>query len=57
MSKDFFDISTGFRYKKMEKSSPSIYRDILDLFHKPVTSQELFCAVSYNKPTLDIFHQ
>ena len=23
-----FDISTGFRYKKMEKSSPSIYRDV-----------------------------
>ena len=22
------DISTGFRYKKMEKSSPSIYRDV-----------------------------
>ena len=26
--KHFFDISTGFRYKKMEKSSPSIYRDV-----------------------------
>ena len=24
----FFYISTGFRYKKMEKSSPSIYRDV-----------------------------
>ena len=28
MLKDFFDISNGFRYKKMEKSSPSIYRDV-----------------------------
>ena len=28
MLKHFFDISTGFRYKKMEKSSPSIYRDV-----------------------------
>ena len=27
MLKHLFDISTGFRYKKMEKSSPSIYRD------------------------------
>ena len=26
--KHFFDISTGFRYKKIEKSSPSIYRDV-----------------------------
>ena len=27
--KHFFDTSTGFRYKKkMEKSSPSIYRDV-----------------------------
>ena len=25
--KHFFDISAGFRYKKMEKSSQSIYRD------------------------------
>ena len=28
MLKYFFDLSTGFRYKKMEKSSPSIYRDV-----------------------------
>ena len=28
MIKHFFDISTGFIYKKMEKSSPSIYRDV-----------------------------
>ena len=26
--KHFFDISTGFRYKKNGKSSPSIYRDV-----------------------------
>ena len=31
--KHFFDISTGFRYKKMEKSSPSIYRDVNGLSH------------------------
>ena len=31
MLKHFFDISTGFRYKKNEKSSPSIYRDVHDL--------------------------
>ena len=28
MLKHFFDNSTGFRYKKMGKSSPSIYRDV-----------------------------
>ena len=28
--KNFFDISNGFRYKKKEKSSPSIYRDVHD---------------------------
>jgi hypothetical protein len=28
MLKHFFDISTGFRYKKNEKSSLSIYRDV-----------------------------
>ena len=32
MLKHFFDISTGFGYKKMEKSSPSIYRDVHALF-------------------------
>ena len=32
--KHFFDISTGFRYKKMEKSSPSIYRDVHDLMYQ-----------------------
>ena len=26
--KHFFDISTGFRYKKMDTSSPSMYRDV-----------------------------
>ena len=31
MLKHLFDISTGFRYKKMEKSSLSIYRDVHDL--------------------------
>ena len=31
--KHFFDISTGFRYKKMEKSSPSIYRDVHDVLY------------------------
>ena len=36
MLKHFFDISTGFRYKKkMEESSPSIYRDV----HVLVTRQ------------------
>jgi hypothetical protein len=35
MLKHFFDISTGFRYKnkKMEKSSPSIYKDVHVLTH------------------------
>ena len=31
MLKHLLDISTGFRYKKMEKNSPSIYRDVHDL--------------------------
>ena len=31
MLKHFFDISTGFGYKKMKKSSPSIYRDVHEL--------------------------
>ena len=30
MLKHFFDISTGFGYKKIKKSSPSIYRDVHD---------------------------
>ncbi len=30
MLKHFFDISTGFRYKKMDTSSPSMYRDVHD---------------------------
>ena len=31
MLKHFFDISTGFRYKKIKKSFPSMYRDVHDL--------------------------
>ena len=30
MLKHFFDISTGFWHKKMEKSFPSSYRDVHD---------------------------
>ena len=39
MLKHFFDISTGFRYKKMEKISPSIYRDV----HVLGCCRSLFC--------------
>ena len=41
--KHFFDISTGFRYKKkMEKSSPSIYRDVHDLHKGGSISESVF---------------
>ena len=35
MLKHFFDISTGFRYKKMDMSSPSMYRDVHAQNDKP----------------------
>ena len=42
MLKHFFVISTGFRYKKMEKSSLSIYRDVHALTSLTIVQQILF---------------
>ena len=58
--KHFFDIPTGFRYKKMEKSSPSIYRDVY--VSRQITSFKVMyqCFTNTNKifqkkPLLMIF--
>ena len=44
MLKHFFDISTGFRYKKMEKSSPSMYRDVHVVVHQIVQNMVVDCS-------------